>query len=639
MLAHARRKPLPRFLVLMAAAVAVVGLAAPVHAASVTPTPNASWSPWKACPKKPSDNCAVVRAIVRTPGGTVFLGGDFTQLRSSTGASMPATDLAAIDDSGTPVTSFHTHTFNGTIFTLSTDDTYLYVGGGFSKVDGKGALHLAKFTVADGSRQSIKSAINGTVYASVLANGKLYLGGKFSTVQGSPRGNLAALDPATGIVDASWTPAAALIPNDAAPNNPSHNNIPVRALAASTAGDRIYIAGDMDLLNGVARPVLAAVDPVHGQQFTAPGTTFTPPSSINKTFQGMAIAVADATDGRQRPGIILAAGGLTNRAWKLNTDGSIAWTVNTDGDVQAAAVLGTSVYLGGHFTCVSVLSCYNGSGTTWDDRARTHLAAFDYNATSNPYADDAFNADLTPTWDPYYYGVWVLKAYGDSIYAGGVFKNVVVAGTTYPNAKYVRFGPAVAPPPPPPPPPSGSTVFSDDFASNSSAAWDAAGGGMTVSGGVATGALPGKIAYLGKTLPTAESSVGATVKVNATTLDPGNKVVLLRLTSPVPGSAPKGIVDVFVRPNGTLGLRNEVTGVDWGNTSTMSLGTWHTLGLSITVAGTSSTVSVTLDGTAVTKLTGSGNFGTTAVGGVQIGDTSKRAYTISWDDVAVTAGS
>ena len=365
----------------------------------------------------------------------MFLGGDFSQLKTPDGKqSVAASDLAAIDDAGNPVTSFTRHSFNGTIFSLVNDGSTIYVAGAFTKVDGKAVAHVARFDATTGAKLPYKANINGTVYAGLLAFGKYYIGGKFTTVQSAPRTNLAALDPATGTVDPTWTPAATLILNDAAPNNPSHNNIPVRALAASTDLNRVYIAGDMDLLNGVARPAIGAVSPTTG----ATDTTFAPSTAINKSFQGMSITVVDTSSGLT-PGLVLAAGGQSNKAWRLNTNGTIAWTVTTSGDVQASAMMGSTVYLGGHFDCVGT-TCFT---TKVGSVTRIHIAAFDYNGNGTP--DPNWAPNLGPTIDPYYYGVWVLQVYGQSLYAGGVFKYVGNNGVTSPNAKYARFAVAGTP--------------------------------------------------------------------------------------------------------------------------------------------------------------------------------------------------
>lgn len=402
------------------------------QAADVSATPSASWSPWKACPNGAQGNCAQVRTIAQTSNGVTFLGGDFTELRSGT-QRKPIQNLAALDGAGNPVESFTGHAFNGTVFSLSTDGTFVYAGGIFTKVDGAGALRVAKFDVATGARKWFKSGVNGPVWATELANNRLYIGGKFTAVQGTARNNAAALDPATGARDNTWNPDVQLIAGDTKPNDAAHNNLPVRDIVASPAGDRVYIAGDLDLLGGSPRPAIAAVSPVSG----AADTTFAPPPEISTGFQGMQVALADSSNGRT-PGVILAAGGLTNRAFRLNLDGSIAWVVNGNGDFQAAAVGTDTVYLGGHYTCVSVKSCYDTDTT--DDVQRMHVAAFPYDSAGNPAADPTWAPQLGPTWNPYFYGVWTLEKYGARLHAGGVFNTVKVDGKTYPQPKIARFG-------------------------------------------------------------------------------------------------------------------------------------------------------------------------------------------------------
>lgn len=621
-----------RVMVALGATLLVLTMFVPTAQAApaVPASPAASWSPWKACLGNPQDNCAVVRAITRTSGGVVFLGGVFSQLRSPNGSQhIDASNLVALNDVGTPVTAFSRHTFNGAIFTLATNGTSLYVGGSFSKIDGQAALHIARFSVSTGARLTFKSNVNGAVYGSALAFGKLYIGGKFGSVQGFARGNLAAVDPASGAVDPAWAPAATLIPHDAAPNNPTHNNIPIRTLAASQDLHRVYVGGDMDLLDGHSRPAIAALNPESG----ALDQSFAPAVAINKTYQGMAIAVVERSSGLT-PGVILAAGGLSNRAWRLGTDGRIVWTVSSSGDVQAAAVLGRTVYLGGHFDCISVNSCFDANKS--DDIRRLHIAAFSYDGSGLRAPDGDWTPDLGPAWSPYYYGVWALQAYGPSLYVGGVFPRVVAAGTTYSNAKYVRFGPAAAGSPEPPPttgpPSSGSLLFTDDFSAGNAAKWSGVGHGMTVSAGAASGVAPGKIAYLATGIAAAQPSVDFSCRVNLTRLDPSTKVVIMKLSH-----GDQGIVDLAVRPDGTMGLRNESTRTDWPYPLVLSAGAWHTIDLRLVVAGMTSTVQVSVDGVIVPRLTGQGAFGSAGVDRIQIGDTAgKKAYSIQWDDIRVT---
>jgi hypothetical protein len=69
----------------------------------------------------------------------------------------------------------------------------------------------------------------------------------------------------------------------------------------------------------------------------------------------------------------------------------------------------------------------------------------------------------------------------------------------------------------------------------------------------------------------------------------------------------------------------------------MPAGGWHRLVLHAVINGTSGSVDVSLDGTAVTGLSLTGqNLGINPISSVQLGDTaSGRTYTIDFDDIAV----
>jgi len=102
-------------------------------------------------------------------------------------------------------------------------------------------------------------------------------------------------------------------------------------------------------------------------------------------------------------------------------------------------------------------------------------------------------------------------------------------------------------------------------------------------------------------------------------------------------NASQGILNLSLTPTSALALRNETTNVDWAQAPALTKNVWHTLDVKLSVAGTSGKVSVSVDGTEVSQLTGTGNFGTASVSKVQIGDTAgQKSYTISWDDVSVT---
>jgi len=73
----------------------------------------------------------------------------------------------------------------------------------------------------------------------------------------------------------------------------------------------------------------------------------------------------------------------------------------------------------------------------------------------------------------------------------------------------------------------------------------------------------------------------------------------------------------------------------------MPKGGWHRLVLHAIINGTSGSVDVSLDGTAVPGLTLTGqNLGANPITALQLGDTSTgRTYTIDFDDVAVSTSS
>jgi hypothetical protein len=77
--------------------------------------------------------------------------------------------------------------------------------------------------------------------------------------------------------------------------------------------------------------------------------------------------------------------------------------------------------------------------------------------------------------------------------------------------------------------------------------------------------------------------------------------------------------------------------VTTNSTVTMPLGSWHRMVLHAVVNGTSSSVDVSMDGTAVPGLALTGqDFGSNPITKLQLGETATaRTYDIVLDDVAV----
>lgn len=97
-----------------------------------------------------------------------------------------------------------------------------------------------------------------------------------------------------------------------------------------------------------------------------------------------------------------------------------------------------------------------------------------------------------------------------------------------------------------------------------------------------------------------------------------------------------GILGVYVTASGKLSIYNYVTGASTVSTTTVSMGTFHTVDVQLTINGGSSSLKVLLDGTAVTSLGSSGsiNLGTGAAGRVEVGEsTTGRTFDVASDAV------
>ncbi len=432
-------------LTLPARAATVAGASGPTAGpAPVSAVPGGAWGVYASCPSQPAENCGEVRSVV-TIGSTVYLAGAFTALvNPSTGATLPYQNVAALDEaSGQPVTGFAAHTIDGTAYALAAapDGSSLYIGGSFSGVDGvAGTARLVALDPATGAVQPFPAAVPNTVRTILPllpagavwpAGGKVYIGGSFASVQNKPRKRVAALDPVTATVDPTFlaSPVAYDTKTD------------VRSLAFGLGADgvtpRLYLAGHFDTVGGDPHASLAAVDPSTG----AVDPTFTPvvDQSPNDPLQaGDQVLPVDSAGGTRPAGVLLGQAGHWNRAYRFSLTGARAWTFSPDGDVQAVAISGTNVYLGGHFVCVQY--CYDGNAT--NDVTRTHIAAVSYTSVSNgaPVVDSTWSPALTPTFAPYYYGVWSLWVAGNGdLWAGGAFKYVVSGGRTYAQPKLTVF--------------------------------------------------------------------------------------------------------------------------------------------------------------------------------------------------------
>ena len=214
-------------------------------------------------------------------------------------------------------------------------------------------------------------------------------------------------------------PAAVLLSVAAAPDaqatqrikvNPGFNGT-VSAVAGPDANGVTYLGGTFSAYNALDSGYGALVSTSNG----AVNTSF---PKVSGGFFGIQAVASDGSGGYYIGGDFTTVDGTTrNRAAHINLNGSLDanWNPNLSGTVNAIAVSGSSVYLGGDF---------NGANSVNGDTLRNRAAKVD---TTNGTVDASWNPNLTGT-------VYSIAVDGSSVYLGGSFSGAnSVNGTTTRN--------------------------------------------------------------------------------------------------------------------------------------------------------------------------------------------------------------
>jgi hypothetical protein len=293
-------------------------------------------------------------------GGTVYLGGSFTQVNGTT-----RNRLAACDAATGALLSWNPSA-NGVVRALkvSPAGTRVYVGGDFSTVGGAARARVAALNPTSGNAFGWSPYVNDSVKSITTSNSgaTVYVGGDFDSAEGAGRRHLAAFNATSGNLT-SLKPTI---------SNGTGNFATVLAMDVSADGNTLYFAGDFALVNGASRRNAAAVSSGIGTlRAWSPASTAGTTADLTVSASGNTVFVG----GR-------ASGGYV-QAYGPNVGGTPVWNVGTNGDVEALAVSSSILYVGGHFTSV-------GGG------ARGHLAALRTSGGSvhpwNPGANGVFGA-------------------------------------------------------------------------------------------------------------------------------------------------------------------------------------------------------------------------------------------------------
>jgi hypothetical protein len=293
-------------------------------------------------------------------GDVVYVGGDFTAAVVR-GKQVPRQRLAAVNVSDGTLLDW-APAADKVVRAVAVAGSDVWVGGDFQTINNAPRDSLARVS-GDGTGvlASVTHRISGGAPRSLsVGHGRLYMAGLFTAVDGLSRSNVAAFTLATGALD-SWAPRTDDLVN-----------------AVHATESRVYLAGSFHRTNGISSTGrLIAVKPE------------SPTADVDLGFrpQPDAMVYAVATSGDR---VYAALGGRGGRMVAYSTGGRADWTITTDGDVQAVAVLGSTVYLGGHFDNVCRSTRTGDQGVCLDGSvSRIKLAATDLTGGLLPWSPTA----------------------------------------------------------------------------------------------------------------------------------------------------------------------------------------------------------------------------------------------------------
>ena len=330
----------------------------------------------------PSPSFYVTRIV--SDGTNVFAAGNFTSIggQSRNYLAKLNTVSGAADASWNPSP-------NATLSSMVLDGTNLYVSGSFTSIGGQGRNYVAKLSTVSGVvnpnwNANVSSLLNGNVQALTVIGTNLFMGGNSTNVGGLNRNTLAKVNTTTGAIDPNWSA------------NPNRLNSIAALIAAQTGG--LLVAGNFQNFSGTRSLGFARLDLVTGAR-----DDFFP---VQVEQPGVVSALAQQPDGKIIVGgDFYLAGGLERpNLARINPDASLdlAWSPKADGTVNAIAVSGTNVFVGGNFTAMNGLR-------------RNRVAKLN---TGSP---DAVDTNWNPNADN---SVSCLVATNNDVFIGGSFASV-----------------------------------------------------------------------------------------------------------------------------------------------------------------------------------------------------------------------
>jgi hypothetical protein len=369
-----------------------------------------------ALPSETPDQTPMVNGTVRAiehVGTNIWLGGNFSQVKSRDGTVIANVSNLAVFDSQTNQYKNIAPKLGGTdseVWDMSIYGQNVLIAGKFS-----GPSSTQKnLLLVDGNTGKVIQWYNAPSLKSALAApnvGRVYGGGVSLTAFELGGTKL-------------WTAYKTTVNTTLYPDAPTPG---YRDLELDADGQTIWAACACDTVDGKAAKALVKLR-TDGMPVTSSWLAEADPASW-----GMSVAQANGA-------LYLGAGGSDYLAKYDNgptATGSRSWVRDTSGSLQVVEVMNGQLVIGGHFWEVADQlndSCGHGRSTDTLDlngecQTRKGIAAY------------SFEGVLEPNWDPMYAGkyslVWALHVEGTRLHTGGEFLTVNGVTQNY----YARLSP------------------------------------------------------------------------------------------------------------------------------------------------------------------------------------------------------
>ena len=307
--------------------------------------------------------------------------------------------------------------FNAKVLTLLTVGNSIYVGGEFTQYRGLTANYIAKLNLPNCELDTtfsptLNNGFNNSVSAITTSGSDLYVGGNFTSYRGGAVGSanrIAKLDLLNGTLNTTFNP-------------PGNNGFNAQVNALVISGNSIFVGGEFTSYKSVVGSAnrLAKLSLNNGTI----DTIFSPPANngFDENIYALAISGNNVYVGGSFYTYKDGDYGSAQNIAKLNlTSGDLDINFSPssgngfDGRVNAIAISGTSIYVGGAF-----YTYRNNYSNYIYSIAKLDLSSGELDTTFSPSDSNGFT--------DYASSVNSFLVSGSSIYVGGEFNSYRTAG-------------------------------------------------------------------------------------------------------------------------------------------------------------------------------------------------------------------